>query len=170
MRKQTRKPVQAAPTQAKKKPAKKVKKPNHVLGPATAVSQMEIGPEKLAPKRSVSSGSWMPAFLESLAENANVRLACLAAGVSRPAVYARRENDASFRAAWDTALEQACDILEEIARKRAREISDTLLIFLLKSHRPGIYRDTHRFELTGKDGKDLPTPIIYLPQNNREDE
>jgi hypothetical protein len=76
-----------------------------------------------------------------LGATANVRAACDAAGVSRPVVYAHRARSQEFAAAWDVALEDACDRLEMIALERARSVSDTLLIFLLKAHRPAKYRE-----------------------------
>ena len=39
-------------------------------------------------------------------------------------------------------MADALDILEAVAVQRAITISDTLLIFLLKSHRPEVYRET----------------------------
>jgi hypothetical protein len=38
-------------------------------------------------------------------------------------------------------MQDACDILEGHARARAIASSDTLLIFLLKAHRPEVYRE-----------------------------
>jgi hypothetical protein len=82
------------------------------------------------------------------------------AGVGRVTVYAWRNADPDFAAAWDSAVEQSTDLLEHEARRRAftgtlkpvfqggkrvgevREFSDTLLIFLLKGRRPKTYRDS----------------------------
>ena len=78
-----------------------------------------------------------------------MRLACQAAGVPRQTAYDHRTSDAAFKAQWDAAVEEACDILEDVARQRAVEMSDTLLIFLLKAHRPEKYRETVRKEHAG---------------------
>jgi hypothetical protein len=104
---------------------------------------------------------WRPAFLEALAGSANVRAACAAAGVGRSTAYDHRGRDGRFAEAWDDALDEACDVLEAEARRRAvkwterpvyqggervgavREYSDTLLIFLLKANRPEKYRDSY---------------------------
>ncbi len=85
---------------------------------------------------------WRPIFLGILRETANVRLACEKAGISRKTAYQHRGHSAEFSEAWDTALEEACDLLEGAARQRALVQSDTLLIFLLKAHRPDKYRET----------------------------
>lgn len=92
------------------------------------------------------TGEWREPFLAALRNSGNVRASCLAAGVSRPVAYDHRKRSAKFRAAWDDAMEDAIDVLEAEARKRARASSDTLLIFLLKAHRPQLYRE--RYELT----------------------
>jgi hypothetical protein len=42
-----------------------------------------------------------------------------------------------------TATEDAVDVLEAVARQRAILGSDTLLIFLLKGHRPEKYRERY---------------------------
>src|SRR4051794_38857909 len=98
------------------------------------------------PKR--TAGEWRPAFLAALRQHGNIRAACQAAGINRTTAYDHRARSAPFAAAWDTALEDACDVLEAMARQRAMATSDLLLIFLLKSHRPAVYRETYRHELT----------------------
>lgn len=62
---------------------------------------------------------WARGFLASLAEQGNVRLACEAARIERSTAYRLRESDEDFGSAWDTALDQAADLLEEEARRRA---------------------------------------------------
>lgn len=44
--------------------------------------------------------------------------------------------------------------------------SERLLELLLKGAKPEKYRERH--ELTGKDGKDLPAAVVYLPSNGRD--
>jgi hypothetical protein len=84
---------------------------------------------------------WRPAFIAGLRNGGNVRAAALAAGVDRHTVYRAREASPEFAQEWTDALEDACDILEAVATERAKASSDTLLIFLLKAHRPEKYRD-----------------------------
>ncbi len=116
--------------------------------------------------------NWRPAFLRELAASGNVSCACRKARVNRQNAYEVKEHDAQFRAAWDDALNVACDALEEEARRRALKgcdegvfykgkkvaklikYSDTLLIFLLKAHRPEKYRETTRSENLTIDPKD----------------
>ena len=89
--------------------------------------------------------AWTATFLTVLRETANVRASADAAGIDRRTAYYRRDHDPDFRAAWDDALEDACDVLEAKARERALAgLSDNLLIFLLKAHRPRVYRETTR--------------------------
>lgn len=90
---------------------------------------------------------WSLSFLRVMSETGNVRLACEKAGISRQAAYHRRDRDPDFAAAWAESMEDACDRLEEVARLRAEESSDTLLIFLLKAHRPAKYRETTRHDI-----------------------
>jgi hypothetical protein len=110
-------------------------------------------PTPKTPKR--TAGEWQPVFLATLRQHGNVRLACHAAGINRTVAYDHKAASAAFAAAWAEALADACDILEEIARQRALEMSDTLLIFLLKSHRPAVYRETYRHEVTDGQGGPL---------------
>ena len=119
-----------------------------------------------APRKS----EWKPAFLATLKSTANVSRSASEAGVSRQMAYKERETSEHFRAAWDDAIEEGLDYLEEEARRRAyegtlkpvfnrgmlaghvREFSDTLTIFLLKGRRPQVYGDRLKQEVTGKDG------------------
>lgn len=103
--------------------------------------------KKLTPKkRSRSSADWRSAFLASLKETGNVRASCEAAGVERTTVYDRRDGDPEFAAAWKEAMDDAIDLLVTAARQRATATSDTLLIFLLKSHRREVYGDQSRHD------------------------
>ena len=95
---------------------------------------------------------WWPTFFACLRNSGNVREASIAAGVNRSTVYRTRQRLKGFQLLWDEALDDACDLLVEEARKRALAGSDLLLIFLLKAHRPELYSDRIRHELAGKDG------------------
>lgn len=99
-----------------------------------------------APKiRDYPEDGWQELFLAALADTGNVRMSCIRAQVSSQTAYAHKESDPAFRAHWDEAMENATDILEFEARRRAlgkkdadptKVHSDTLMIFLLKAHRP----------------------------------
>lgn len=127
-------------------------------------------PDTRTPK--APADDWRPRFLDALRDTGNVRLSCDAAGKSRSWVYEVRGQDAAFAEEWDAALEDACDTLETVARKRATEgvvtseeydaagelvkkvtkYSDTLLIFLLKGARPDKYRERIDARHSGPDG------------------
>jgi len=84
---------------------------------------------------------FMDRFLEKLRECGNIRLACQAADIPRTTVYRWRNTWSTFAHEWDDALEDALDLLEAEAWKRARRNSDRLLMFLLKAHRRDVYGD-----------------------------
>ena len=96
--------------------------------------------------------NWCKRWLEVFRDTGNVRLACHAANVKRITAYHYRDADPEFAQEWTEAEEDACDRLEAIARQRAEKVSDTLLIFLLKAHRPEKYRETVRQGHTGAGG------------------
>ncbi len=111
-------------------------------------------PEKGAPR-------WRAKFLEALASSGNVLVSCRVSGVKRRNAYKHRDRFPAFRRAWDEAIEESTDALEAEARRRGtkgvdkpiyykgvkidtvKEYSDTLLIFLLKAHRPEKFRDNY---------------------------
>lgn len=69
------------------------------------------------------------AFLASLAVLGNVTAAAEAAGVDRVTAYRWRDSDEDFSAAWDDAIEQAADLIELEARRRAVEGIDEPVVF-----------------------------------------
>ena len=83
--------------------------------------------------------AWVPRFLEAMRATGNVRLAADAAGVDRSTPYKLAQRDASFAAAWQAAEQDAIDVLEATARRRALASSDALLMFLLRGLRPERY-------------------------------
>lgn len=112
-------------------------------------------------------GEWAPLFLVELRNSGNVRQSCEKAGVGRKTVYEHRDRDPEFAAAWADAVEDACDELEKIARQRATTVSDTLLIFLLKAHRPERYRERYDHQHSGKGGGpvvlQIVEEVVHLP-------
>jgi hypothetical protein len=112
------------------------------------------------PKKEKKEPKWWPAFLDALSRTGNVFLSSKQARISRRQVYTCRERSEKFRKLWDDALEDAADLLEGEARRRAfgvdkpiyykgkkvdviKEYSDTLVIFLLKAIRPEKFRDNY---------------------------
>lgn len=110
-------------------------------------------------------------FLAALRDGRSVTAACIDVGISRSTAYQWREDDKEFAKAWDEAVEEGTDLLEDEAQRRARdgtqkpvyqggkkvgivnEYSDTLLIFLLKARRRNKYGD--KIEATGANGGPL---------------
>jgi len=78
------------------------------------------------------SKNWREKFIDSLRESGNVSDSCEVAKVSRSQAYAERDNNPVFAEQWEHALEHIADKLEQVARQRAVDGSDVLLIFLLK--------------------------------------
>lgn len=121
---------------------------------------------------------WRAVFLETLAKSGNVTTSAKKAEVSRGYVYAVRTEEKDFAAAWDDALADAGDLLEDEARRRGmkgvrkpiyqngkrvgyvQEYSDTLLIFLLKGAKPEKYRE--RFEHSGSNGGAISVSLDEL--------
>lgn len=90
---------------------------------------------------------WKKRFLESLRLTPCVKAACAAAGVSRATAYVARESDSDFAEAWQSALDASVDELEARAFQLALEGDSRLVEFMLKSHRPNVYKDTTRHEV-----------------------
>ncbi len=111
-----------------------------------------------ASKRSKKRQPKKEAFLAAYAKCGNLSRAAKLAGCNRNQHYRWLEEPA-YSEAFDAAHEQACDGLEEEARRRAvkgtlkpvyqggervgviRQFSDTLLIFLMKGAMPEKYRE-----------------------------
>jgi hypothetical protein len=126
------------------------------------------------------------AFIEALRKTGNISAACRSSRFPRRTAYDRREVDPEFAAAWDAALDEAVDSLEKEAWRRAtegtlkpvfqggaqvgriREYSDTLLIFLLKGHRPERFRETVRQEHSGPGGKSIPVRLNLSQASDEE--
>lgn len=116
-------------------------------------------------------------FLKSLGlTGGNISRACSLASISRTTIsnYRLKESpayDPVFRQQCDETLEAAIESLEEEARRRAfkgvaepvfhqgkkigttQKYSDVLLIFLLKAHKPKMYRDNAKVSLDELDAE-----------------
>lgn len=95
-------------------------------------------------------------FLAQLKMGSSVKTAALAAGIHRRTFYDWRDQDSEFRAAWDDAIKESVEILEDEVRRRALDPNDKqsyiLLMFLLKKHDPS-YRENYKREVTVKHEK-----------------
>ena len=116
--------------------------------------------------------TWRKAFIAALARSGNVTAAAEIVGKTRAGAYKARSTSPTFAKQWDQALEEASDAMELEAKRRAmsgveepvyyqgqeigrvRKYSDTLLIFLLKAHRPEKFRDNVSVDqrVSGPDG------------------
>jgi hypothetical protein len=106
-------------------------------------------------------------FLAHLAQYGFVTRAAKAAGIHRDTARDTYDNDPAFHKAWDSALSEYTERLEQEADRRAykgtlrpvfhkgekcgviREFSDTLLIFRLKALRPEVYKDRSESTVNG---------------------
>jgi hypothetical protein len=122
-----------------------------------------------------SEKEWQKKFITRLCETGNVSASCRKAKITRQNAYLARDADEVFNAAWEEALIIATEALELEARRRAqlgvdepvfhqgmqvgavRKYSDTLLIFLLKAHKPEMYRDNTKADHSGE----LVLRIVY---------
>jgi predicted anti-sigma-YlaC factor YlaD len=121
---------------------------------------------RLTPKKkALKLAEWVPLFLATFRETGNVRLSCEAVGVARQTVYAHAEASEEFRKQWDMAKEEAIDVLEAAARARGLEQSDTLLIFLLKSHRREVYGDVARNIIVNVPAQQSETDATRVPSD-----
>ena len=120
------------------------------------------------------------AFLAALAEVGNITQAAEIAGIDRKTHYIWMKNDPDYSAAYEAAMEQAADRLEQEARRRAvegvakpvfyqgrqvgvvQEYSDTLLIFLLKGARPEKYAERYDQRISGPGGGPLQIVLSDL--------
>jgi hypothetical protein len=78
-------------------------------------------------------------FLDALAHGLSPTSAAAAAGIGRSTLYEDRRKDQDFAKAWDDAVMQGVDRLEDEAYRRAMAGSDTLLTFMLRGRRPEVY-------------------------------
>ena len=90
--------------------------------------------------------AWQSVFLSSFSQCGNITQSSGDAGVTRQAVFYAYKRHPDFRALYEEAKEESVERLEQVARKRATESSDNLLIFLLKAMRPDVYREVVRNE------------------------
>jgi hypothetical protein len=138
-----------------------------------------------ASTRARRTPSWEEVFLLTLRQQPNVTFACEAADVARQTVYARKDSNEEFAKRMNDAIEEGADRLEQEAWRRAHdgilkpvyqggmlvghinEYSDTLMILLLKGHKPRKFRENQSVEMSGPDGQAIEPVQIYIPSNGR---
>jgi hypothetical protein len=119
-------------------------------------------------KRTRPTKNWREKVLAVLKETGNITDSCRRAGINKGTLYNHRDKDPEFALALSDAIEASIENLELEARRRAekgtkkpiyqqgrlvgyvQEYSDTLLIFLLKAHKPEKYRERYDFNHGGK--------------------
>jgi hypothetical protein len=116
---------------------------------------------KTTPKKGRPPADWRERFLSRLRDNGNVSDAAMYARIERSTAYDLRKKSPAFAAQWEEALDMAVEELERTANARARYNSDTLLIFLLKAHRPEKYREVIKQE----HGGSVTINVVYGDQS-----
>lgn len=134
---------------------------------------------------------WMKGFVAVLARTGDVSSAARAVEINYRYAYEARQKDPVFAAAWKEADDVAVDLMEQIAIRRATigeeqvltrttrkfqgatlieetvveertaRRSDALLMFMLRSKRPGKYRERVDHRVTGGDGEGPVTVEVY---------
>ena len=125
--------------------------------------QVTASGEEIFPARLRRAPKWQRKFLRSLARSPNVALAAKRAQRSRTHVYRVREQDPAFAEAWKNSIESALDELEGTAFALAKRGDSQLISWLLRCHRPSVYRETQRTEhaIIGR--------IVILPEKEIAD-
>jgi hypothetical protein len=100
---------------------------------------------------------WRTKFLHALRKSPSIKDACAFARISRATVYRHKEQDRVFAEKMAEAIDDAVDDLVKVAWKRAAEGDSNVLTFLLRCHRPQVYRDIQRHEVGVAGG------IVFLP-------
>lgn len=155
----------------------------HVGQAAGARQDSERTPKKARARKKVD---WRPRFLAAFEEHVSVSEACRVADVARSNVYAERERDEAFAAAWSEIEERTTERMEREALRRGvdgwierqefavnedgeqvptltvRKFSDTLLIFMLKARRPDTYRENVKHEHSGPEGGPIAAEITTV--------
>lgn len=88
-------------------------------------------------------------FLETYARTGDICAAARSAKISLAAHHQRLETDPAYRKAFEAAQQQAVDLLEAEAFRRALAGSDELLMFLLRAWLPDRYREQTIYEHSG---------------------
>jgi hypothetical protein len=103
------------------------------------------GSDKKNPRARVinprTTARWQARFVKSLRYAPSVSAACKAAGVARTTAYRHRDENEVFASKWQDAIDASVDVVEARCFKLASEGDPRLIEFILKAHRPQVYRD-----------------------------
>lgn len=126
-----------------------------------------------------------------LREGHTPKQAAAAAGVGRTTIFDWRREDKAFAEAWEAAVDEGTDVLEQEAHRRAvegvsrpvyqgkelvghvQEYSDTLLILMMKGRRPERY-NTDRVQHSGPNNGPIETntevTVKFVAAKKRKDD
>ena len=90
-----------------------------LIPPANGSPLVPVDPKDTPPR--ALTRSWMPLFLEEIAEGATASEAAKTAGILRRQAYRLQERDPEFAARWEAAKAQAADLVRAEVRRRAIE-------------------------------------------------
>jgi hypothetical protein len=149
-----------------------------------AVKRTKSTTKKRGSTAHTRSTDWKPVLLAELRECGNIGAACEKAQIGRTTFYDHKRDDPKFAEQVAEALEDAGDVLEREAFRRAvegidepvfgslgnnsgsgeigtiRKYSDTLLIFLLKGTKPDKFRERYAVEHAGNQDKPIVVKIV----------
>lgn len=133
---------------------------------------MAAKPKTASVRRRAPKG-WVDEFLRCLAACPSVTHACRFARISKSFAYKHRQRHPSFAEKWDAALQDGIRAAEDEAWRRAmhgtiepvyhqgavcghiRKFDNVLLMKMLAAHKPEVYSERQRHEVSGADGADL---------------
>ena len=90
---------------------------------------------------------WRSRFLASLRRFPSVKQACRFAGIGRRTAYDAKDRDETFATAWNQAIAASIDEVEAKVMEAGLKGDMNVAMFLLRCHKPSIYRDTNRVEI-----------------------
>jgi hypothetical protein len=90
---------------------------------------------------------WGGRFLRALRQTPSVNHACAAAGIDRATAYRNRQQDEAFAAQCQDAIQAGVDELKHKAFQLALGGDSNLITFMLRCHKPEVYRDLQKHEV-----------------------
>lgn len=98
---------------------------------------------------------WVEPLLAIVSRNGSIAEATRTLNISSQAVYDYKLRNPSFATALKAAREEAVEMLEAVAFKRAQQGSDRLLMFMLEHLKPETYRSRLQIDLAREEAKRL---------------
>jgi hypothetical protein len=121
---------------------------------------------------------WIPGFLAFYSRYPNVMRAARAAGVDRSMIYKEAAANPKFKAQLEEAKADGIETIEGLAMELASKNRDarhnSLRMFMLKAHKPDVYRETLNQNLNHEGSLELTGRIelveVVRPAAKEEDE